>query len=79
MNFHETVSNAFSKSTDYNKPGKLSFLDSKSTSYISLTFSPKNLPAMKPFLIFIYELSKIFFNLFDITSDASLYINSIMK
>ena len=47
MNFHETVPNAFSKSTDNNKPGKLSFLDSKRTSYISLTFSPKNILAMK--------------------------------
>ena len=38
-----------SKSMNNNKPGKFCFLDSNSTFKISLIFSPKNLPAMKPF------------------------------
>ena len=47
-----------SKSINNNKPGKFCFLDLNSTLKISLTFSPQNLPPMKPFCVSFIILSK---------------------
>ena len=76
----ESESKAFSKSMRNNKPGIFYSSVNCNRSYISLVFSPINLPSMKPVCSVLIKLFKTCSILLAIEPDAILYtvLNKVM-